>query len=155
MYDSNQPLGACTTCGCDTILIRPEIRADQIRNIISEVGIPVLFEQDGNSNTESIRMTAYKFILGISMLSASKYIGYVKRGACHVQSSIDQDVHRTFSSDKQFSMRVPQKLIIRLLTAFAHACEDTKRQVSDHSTKRTILSDMGAVVGSSPQGWLR
>lgn len=97
---------------------------DSLRRLLLLDGLP----SDANAiQTElfgrcSLRGLVWKALLGIGTVDANEYASLVREGPSADDSRVREDARRTFSKNDDFTTRVPNDKIIRLLNAYVRAC---------------------------------
>jgi len=69
-------------------------------------------------------------LLGLTKVDAAEYINVISRGPSKHEEKIDNDLHRTLASNKEFSSRVSQPVLCRLLNGYVN------RQEMSHRSKQ-------------------
>lgn len=97
---------------------------DSLRRLLLLDGLPT----DANvMHTEffgrcSLRGLVWKALLGIGTVDANEYASLVRQGPSSDDSRVREDARRTFSKNDDFTTRVPNEKMIRLLNAYVRAC---------------------------------
>jgi cell cycle arrest protein BUB2 len=88
----------------------------------------------------SVRARAWKAVLGAGRGDVAQYAELVARGEHGTWGyKIANDAFRTFKADAAFALRVPEARLVRVLNAFAHACEDELRYVQGLNVLAGVL----------------
>lgn len=74
-------------------------------------GIPV--EMD-----PTLRPRIWKILLQVGRVDGEEYLNLVRRGPCRLSEKIRNDTFRTFASNRVFTERVRESMLVRLLDAF-------------------------------------
>ncbi|KAI0028373.1 TBC-domain-containing protein [Vararia minispora EC-137] len=83
----------------------------KLRRLILIEGIPSV--ADG-----TLRHRIWKIFLRVADLPVETFLDYVARGPCEVREKIRNDTFRTLATDRGFTDRVKEDMLIRLLDAF-------------------------------------
>lgn len=97
---------------------------DSLRRLLLLDGLP----SDANIlQTErfgrcSLRGIVWKALLGIGTVDINEYASLVRQGPSADDSRVREDARRTFSKNDDFTSRVPNDKIIRVLNAYVRSC---------------------------------
>ena len=107
---------------------------DALRRLILLEGLPPETENERVTCTTkcSLRGKVWKILLGLRKVDAANYISIISRGPSKHEEKIDNDLHRTLASNKEFSSRVSQAALCRLLNGYVNA-----KELSHRHDKRT------------------
>eukprot|EP01114_Cavostelium_apophysatum_P010725 TRINITY_DN24831_c0_g1_i1.p1 TRINITY_DN24831_c0_g1~~TRINITY_DN24831_c0_g1_i1.p1 ORF type:complete len:355 (+),score=56.70 TRINITY_DN24831_c0_g1_i1:158-1066(+) len=111
----------------------------QLRKLILLEGLPNSVEED-NETECSLRGRIWKVLLRVKSMDAEKYIGFVEKGSASLYQKIRNDTFRTFKTNRNFSRKVPEETLIRVLNAFLHSCGNV--------TKVSYVQGMNVVCGT-------
>lgn len=70
----------------------------------------------------SLRGLVWKALLGIGTIDTNEYASLVRQGPSADDSRVREDARRTFSKNDDFTSRVPNDKIIRVLNAYVRSC---------------------------------
>eukprot|EP00281_Chroomonas_sp_CCMP1168_P029038 CAMPEP_0206251870 /NCGR_PEP_ID=MMETSP0047_2-20121206/22259_1 /ASSEMBLY_ACC=CAM_ASM_000192 /TAXON_ID=195065 /ORGANISM="Chroomonas mesostigmatica_cf, Strain CCMP1168" /LENGTH=320 /DNA_ID=CAMNT_0053677861 /DNA_START=97 /DNA_END=1059 /DNA_ORIENTATION=- len=109
-------------------------------------GVPALGEREmgelRDNNTTTLRGRLWKVLLGACDVPCEEYLGLVSHGPSLMHRKIADDTFRTFASDHNFTSRVPQEKLIRVLNAVVH-----QAQASAETAHIGYVQGMNAVCG--------
>ena len=95
---------------------------DALRKLVLLEGLPE--ESDVEIKTCSTKCTlrgrVWKVLLGLDNVDAAEYLSLVAKGPSNHEEKIDKDLHRTLASDTDFTSRVTQSKLCRLLNAYSN-----------------------------------
>ncbi|RHZ73524.1 hypothetical protein Glove_230g153 [Diversispora epigaea] len=80
----------------------------------------------------SLRSKVWKHFLGVYHVSANEYLHLIQKGKSCVYDKIRNDTFRTLATDKKFSERVNEEMLIRVLNALAWKVKSSK--IKDHQS---------------------
>ena len=75
----------------------------------------------------SLRGRVWKVLLRVKTVDAEKYISFVEKGSASLYQKIRNDTFRTFKTNRNFTKKVPEEKLIRVLNAFLHSCGSVTR----------------------------
>lgn len=96
----------------------------ELRKLILLEGLPQETEHERETyDTEgTLRGRIWKILLRVKKVDAQQYIELVEKRSSHLYQKIRNDTFRTFKTNRNFSKRVPEEKLIRVLNAFVHSC---------------------------------
>ncbi|KAJ1553909.1 hypothetical protein HK096_005856, partial [Nowakowskiella sp. JEL0078] len=90
----------------------------KLRNLILKNGLPSDAGFAPDPTRCSLRGRVWKVLLGIYKVSALEYVTLVERGKCDVFHKIKNDTFRTLATNKKFTEKVSEAMIVRVLSSF-------------------------------------
>ena len=91
-----------------------------IRSHILFHGIPPSPTSSSSPSSSSLRGRLWCVFLGVGPVSSQSYVALIGRGRSEKYAKIRGDSFRTFPQDAQFTARVKEEEIVRVLNAFVH-----------------------------------
>ncbi|KAI9003888.1 rab-GTPase-TBC domain-containing protein [Hyaloraphidium curvatum] len=92
-----------------------------LRALVLSDGLPEAAE-DGNRC--GLRGRVWKALLGVQRISAAEYVTLLERKECDAHDKIRNDAFRTLATDKRFTERVGENVLLRVLNAFVWKSRD-------------------------------
>ena len=123
---------------------------NELRKLILLEGLPPhKFDPIRSETGLSTRAMVWKILVGVQDLDINQYLSLVEKGPCPkiydekrkatLYDKIRNDTHRTFKTDENYHMVVPEEKLIRVLNAFCNSGDEPERQ-----RKSSLLQNVSA-----------
>jgi cell cycle arrest protein BUB2 len=125
---------------------------DVLRQLVLEEGLPPEseFERTTCATKCTLRGRVWKVLLGLTKVDAAEYISIISRGPSKHEEKIDNDLHRTLASNKEFSSRVSQSVLCRLLNGYVNRQELSQRNKQGEESTAATYYVQGMNVLAAP-----